>query len=309
MRPKLPRKIRKLEMGKSQKISQPSEPSQPAQPSQPEPSQPAQPSQPESSQPFAEKELARVHLNSLTIGEELGRGGLAVVVNAMYQGQRMAAKLWRPREKMLPTQELEDRMSLLKEAELLNVLRHPNVVEIAAVVQNEGLVDGILLEVLGPSLQAEASNLQFAPDLKAALRDVSSALVFMHSLLIAHNDLKAQNVAVSFNQPPIFKVIDMDAWLKVANESTPCFFSPGTRVGCCPYAEQANWHFPLKSDAYSVGRMLSDLLLEMAQMHHAMRTLAASLPSIASVISAVRPLLRRPEDRGSLAKVPPSREK
>lgn len=109
-----------------------------------------------------------------------------MVVNAMYQGQRMAAKFWRPREKMLPTQELEDRMSLLKEAELLNILRHPTVVEIAAVVQNEGLVDGILLEVLGPSLQAEASNLQFAPDLKAALRDVSSALVFMHSLLIAH---------------------------------------------------------------------------------------------------------------------------
>ena len=192
--------------GSHRKISQPSEPSQPAQPSQPEPSQPAQPSQPESSQPFAEKELARVSPQQSyhwrgTRTRWTSSGCECDVSGTTHGSQTLEASARR----CCRHKELEDRMSLLKEAELLNVLRHPNVVEIAAVVQNEGLVDGILLEVLGPSLQAEASNLQFAPDLKAALRDVSSALVFMHSLLIAHNDLKAQNVAVSFQSTSDFQ--------------------------------------------------------------------------------------------------------
>ena len=127
----------------------------------------------------------------------------------------------------------------------------------------------------------------------------------MHSLLIARNDLKAQNVAGALNckLPQVFKVIAFDVAVKVESESTIYDSSAGTREACCSRASAANRHLPLKTDSYAIGRMIADILLEMNRSDNDLRALASgpSLDSVASVIPAIRPLLTRPEIRGNPA--------
>ena len=77
----------------------------------------------------------------------------------------------------------------------------------------------MLLEVLGPSLCERASSHDSsAVEFRQALHDSCRTLVFLHSHLIAHNDihenniLKAQTSAAGF----AVKFIDFDAFVQVS---------------------------------------------------------------------------------------------
>ena len=147
------------------------------------------------------QKLPCVQRRQLSFGDELGRGGMAIVSKVRCNGLFRAAKLWRPRQRqqLLPGQETKDRDALLAEAQKLHMLQHPNIVKIFAVVQKGEVVDGMLLVP------------KFSAHLKTALQDTCRALMHLHLHLICHNDVKPQNVAVASKQSRVFKLIDMDA--------------------------------------------------------------------------------------------------
>ena len=163
------------------------------------------------------QKLPCVQRRQLSFGDELGRGGMAIVSKVRCNGLFRAAKLWRPRrrQQLLPGQETKDRDALLAEAQKLHILQHPNIVKIFAVVQKGEVVDGMLLEVLGPTLNELGQVPKFSAHLKTALQDTCRALMHLHLHLMCHNDVKPQNVAVASKQIRVFKLIDMDASMTV----------------------------------------------------------------------------------------------
>ena len=96
------------------------------------------------------------------------------------------------RPHLLHDQEVHDREALQAEAAKLNPLSHPNIVRVLAIVQDKGLVAGMLLEVLGDSLQARRKNGDCA-EIHLAFSDAVHGLPYMHARLLAHHDVNSRN--------------------------------------------------------------------------------------------------------------------
>lgn len=127
--------------------------------------------------------LAKVDIENLRLLEGLGHGGLAMVSRTKWQGEEVAAKLWVNRPHLLPGQEVQDREALKAEAAKLNRLSHPNIVKVLAIVQGQGLVAGMLLELLGDSRQARCKTGGCA-ETRQACSDAAHGLAHMHARLL-----------------------------------------------------------------------------------------------------------------------------
>ena len=132
--------------------------------------------------------LRRMEISEITLGAEIGRGGLASVYLSQVSGKQIACKLWRYQEGM-QSKEKDDRAALEREAHLLHKLSHENVVRIGTMLIDNGKVAGFSMERLGPSLHAALqSHTLTRLRLAAALAPTCAALAFIHRNLVAHTD-------------------------------------------------------------------------------------------------------------------------
>ncbi len=188
------------------------------------------------------------------ITRELGRGGMGVVFEALDEKLNRSVAL-----KQLSAEcrgSAEDAARFLQEARLVAQLKHPNVAEIHAAVEDGGLF--LVFELVrGKSLDRLLAG-PIGPDqARGIISAACAALTAAHARRIVHRDLKPSNIMISDDGE--IKVMDFG----IAHQSrggatmTQTAFS-GTPPYMAP--EQAMGSVSSASDLYALGVMAYELV-------------------------------------------------
>jgi serine/threonine-protein kinase len=251
-------------------------------------------------------------LGAYRLDSVAGEGAMGRVFRATHTklDKRVAVKVLRGRYSRRP--EAIDRF--FQEARAVNVIRHPNIVEITDLVEGPpGGISYYIMEWLdGVTL---AARLRRDRTLPASLvvhigRQIASALAAVHKAGFVHRDLKPDNVVlVDRNGVTDAKLLDFGvATLQGESDGvvagTPAYFSPEGAAGRA---------IDGRSDIYSLGVMLYELLagvppFQAASMsEYVMKHMTARPRPLSEVLpSAVSPRLVATIER-CLAKSPSER--
>lgn len=205
-------------------------------------------------------DLYGVTIDSYTIHGRIGIGGMGSVYAATdAAGERYALKIMH--EDLAQQPDLRERF--LREAQLMQVVRHPNIVPLL----DFGIYGERLYLVMpfidGGTLQMLLRSFRFSPSLAWVIFDpLTQALHHAHVQGIVHRDLKPGNVLIARADDHVYlsdfglsKRPDMDTTLTATGTSigTPTYMSPEAAL-----AEEVD----LRSDIYSLGIMLFELLFD-----------------------------------------------
>ena len=151
-----------------------------------------------------------VDISHITLGRELGRGSFATVYEATWQGVAIAIKqirppqntTWSSADRALVRQVMEEQVQ--PEVRLMSAIRHPFVVGCYGCsldppsVLLELCPRGSLGQLLGACHKdAALRGLMSWRRRLCMLRQVATAMQFLHSKRVFHRDLRAMNVVVS----------------------------------------------------------------------------------------------------------------
>ncbi|XP_054254183.1 death-associated protein kinase 1 isoform X1 [Indicator indicator] len=189
-------------------------------------------------------------------GEDLGSGQFAVVKKCREKstGQQFAAKFIKKRRtkssrRGVSREDIEREVSILKE------IRHPNVITLHDVYENKTDVILILELVAGGELFDFLAEKESLTEEEATefLKQILNGVQYLHSLQIAHFDLKPENIMLlDRNVPkPRIKIIDFGLAHKIdfGNEFKNIF---GTPEFVAP--EIVNYEpLGLEADMWSIG--------------------------------------------------------
>jgi serine/threonine-protein kinase len=212
--------------------------------------------------------------------EELGRGGMAVVMRArdLELDEDVALKILQPRAFSDAT---EGATSLRREVRLARRITHPNVVRVHDLVEAGGLWCLSMEYVPGTTLLAlmrARGALALAPAIQIS-KQLCRGLGAVHDAGIVHRDIKPQNIMVLPNG--VVKVMDFgisSGHVAMPEEGaldtigTPSYMSPEQCLGRSP---------DRRSDVYSLGVLLWEMfvgeapfiapnLADLMQMHVSM---------------------------------------
>lgn len=193
------------------------------------------------------------------VGREIGSGGMGVVYEGRDRSLDRAVAVKRMREEI--RWDPRERARFVAEAKLVAKLRHPHIVEIHTIVEQDGEVYLIFEHIAGRTLRqviAEDGKVPFqqARDL---FRGVASALDYAHGLGVIHRDLKPANLMVDAEG----RVRVMDFGIARLTEEalsrrTGTNSAVGTPVYMAPEQEQGVAR--RESDAYSMAVCFYELL-------------------------------------------------
>ncbi|MBN2574490.1 MAG: protein kinase [Deltaproteobacteria bacterium] len=128
---------------------------------------------------------------------KLGQGGMGAVYEAEQPaiGKRVAVKVLAPHY----AQDIELVRRFLDEARAVNLIRHPNIVDIFSFGELPGLRPYFVMEYLdGESLAEAIEHEHLRPDeIRRLLRQICSALAATHAVGIVHRDLKPENIWIA----------------------------------------------------------------------------------------------------------------
>jgi tetratricopeptide (TPR) repeat protein len=187
------------------------------------------------------------------IVRELGRGGMGVVFEAVDENLKRPVALKQLQGDYRAS--AEDAARFLQEARLVAQLRHPNVAEIYAAVEDAGLY--LVFELVrGRSLDTAIGSLK--PEQARGIVSAScAALTAAHARRIVHRDLKPSNVMIS--EDGEVKIMDFGIAHQARGAAT---MTQTSASGTPPYMapEQAMGSVSSASDLYALGVMAYELL-------------------------------------------------
>ncbi len=181
-----------------------------------------------------------------TLGEQLGMGGMGVV----YAGEdralkrKVAIKVLRPEVSESP----RERQRFLKEARTVAKLKHPNIVDIHSVHDENGSVWLVFEHIQGETLH-ELLGSGKLPASKALniLGQVAAALDYAHGQGVVHQDLKPGNIMIAADAA---KVMDfgiarcvretLSTMSKLEVAGTPAYMAPEQELGGAAAAPAAD---------------------------------------------------------------------
>ncbi len=192
--------------------------------------------------------------------EVIGHGGMATVYKA-YQpnlDRIVAIKV------LLPAfvDDAAFRFRFQREARLIARLRHPHIVGIYGVGDDEGLPYLVMEYLQGQTLHAvlcqrrQAGNLFSPAEALDLLRPIASALDYAHTRDVIHRDLKPENIIVTANGPVI---TDFGLAKLVQEEAATVSVVMGTPSYMAPEQIQAE-PVDRRTDVYALGILLYALL-------------------------------------------------
>ena len=165
------------------------------------------------------------------IYEELGRGRFGVVfkVKDRGSGEQYAAKFIRCRKQ-------EDKQKCRDEITIMNSLEHPRLLQLAAAYENQREIIMTMEYIGGGELfeKVVADDFKLTErDCMLFMRQIASAIGFMHAKDIVHLDLKPENILCKSKRSHQIKIIDFGLARKVLPGEdvrilfgTPEFVSP-----------------------------------------------------------------------------------
>ena len=173
------------------------------------------------------------------LDKELGRGGFAVVYAARDRqlDRKVALKVLQHRHST------EQQQRLVREAQVLAKLRHPEVVTVYDVTSHAGRVVIAMELVEGSTLRAWAKDKPFAQKLAACIA-AGRGLAAVHAAGLVHRDFKPDNVLVDregnvrvadFGLARIARSKDEDPPAAFPQGTEPLRTTTGALVGTLPY--------------------------------------------------------------------------
>lgn len=147
------------------------------------------------------------------------------------------------------------RQMLRKEFEILIQLQHPNVVQTMGLEHVEGLGTCIVMEYVDGQPMNECV-LEPSEAIRI-LGEILQAVEYIHSLGIAHRDLKPHNIMLTRTGKHVklidFGLADTDAFAMLKQQAgTAIYMAPEQRVAAQPDS---------RNDIYSIGVMMSEMPL------------------------------------------------
>jgi tRNA A-37 threonylcarbamoyl transferase component Bud32 len=210
-------------------------------------------------------QLGRALAPAITVGAPIGRGGFALVYAGVDTALKrdVAVKVLRPE---LAVDEVM-RARFRREAEAVARLRHPHIVPIYSVGEQDGIVWYVMPLLSGPSLKVhlERSGRLAIPDVRRVIDETADALATAHRAGIVHRDIKPDNMLLD-GPPSRPRVLVTDFGIAKALSGTMdsrTLTQTGIVIGTPHYMspeQAAGEPTDARSDIYSLGVVAYQLL-------------------------------------------------
>lgn len=203
--------------------------------------------------------VGRIIAGKYKLIEQVGSGGMAIVYKAksLETDDYVAIKILRP--ELVEDEEFVIRFE--REAQAVSSLKHPNIVAVYDVGQEESIYYIVMEYIHGLTLKElirENKRLEIEEAIEIALQ-ISDALEHAHRRGIIHRDIKPQNILIGDNNT--VKVADFG--IARAITSATITLAGSDVIGSVHYfsPEQAKGsHTDGKSDIYSLGIVLYEMV-------------------------------------------------
>jgi serine/threonine-protein kinase len=217
-----------------------------------------------SAAPDADEELAAgTAVGAWVVRRLLGSGGHGSVYLAEHAGSAAPVALKVLHRRAAESEEMRSRFA--REVEVVNAIRHPNVVAVHGVGTLRDGRPWCAMELLrGTSLRelVGARGPLSLPEAIAILEPVCAALAAAHERGVVHRDVKGSNVLVDEGPPLTVKLIDFGV-AKWAAPGAPGLTVAGQRLGtiACMAPEQIRGGaVDARTDVYALGVLLFQLV-------------------------------------------------
>eukprot|EP00630_Chrysocystis_fragilis_P001432 CAMPEP_0197390254 /NCGR_PEP_ID=MMETSP1165-20131217/2282_1 /TAXON_ID=284809 /ORGANISM="Chrysocystis fragilis, Strain CCMP3189" /LENGTH=391 /DNA_ID=CAMNT_0042915727 /DNA_START=11 /DNA_END=1183 /DNA_ORIENTATION=+ len=179
-----------------------------------------------------------------SILEELGSGAIGKVYRAI---ERKSGKSWAVKVVSLRQVELSRSAALddlLHEARMLRTICHPGIVSVRDVYCSESAFSLVMQLVEGGDLFDRIMQRRFYPedDARGVLRNLLSALSYLHSRSIAHRDIKPENILLRSSQSHVDVLLSDFGLAKVAALGVGCKTFCGTPQYLAPEVMRQQVH-------------------------------------------------------------------
>ena len=214
----------------------------------------------------------RINLDELSKFKKIGQGAFGIVYKAKYHGSNVAVKQLPMHMIEMDPKALDD---FRREAELMEKLRHPHVVQFFGYYQDATHYSIVMEFVSGGTLDKALYDKQkpfpWYPTRWYMAHDIASAISFLHNntvIRIIHRDLKSQNVLVYYQGDRMrAKVADIGIAKVMKEEDAGDTMTKGmgTPLWMAPEVVEAQGRgekitYDEKVDVYSYGIILSELV-------------------------------------------------